>query len=173
LPIGKRAEGNELTERAKTILVRACKSDGSEYRRWKAEVIRQEGPLIVLDAKFDRQIKHEHLGTILKGTASIEYYWLDRWYNVFRFSQPDGSLRNFYCNINEPPSFDGSVLSYIDLDIDVVVNPDLSYVVLDLDDFERNGNAYGYSAETRFKARAALDELTGMINAGDFPFNLN
>jgi protein associated with RNAse G/E len=125
----------------------------------------------VLDAKFDRTVEHELLGTIARGTLSVEYYWLDRWYNVFRFLAPGGVLRNFYCNVNKPPSFDGQILSYIDLDIDVVVEPDFSFSVLDLDEFERNVLRYDYPLEIQISARSAVDELIGLIQARAFPFN--
>ena len=78
------------------ITVRACKYDGSEHRRWPAKVLKQEGSLLVLDASFPEDITHDLLGTILSGTRSIEYYWLDRWYNIFRFYQPNGELRSYY-----------------------------------------------------------------------------
>jgi uncharacterized protein len=129
------------------------------------------GSLLILDAQFDQDIEHELLGTISSGTLSTEYYWLDRWYNIFRFSEPNRKLRNFYCNINSPPIFDGRVLSYVDLDIDVLVNPDFSYQVLDLDDFEQNAKLFGYPAEVQSRARRAVDELIDLIGARSFPFS--
>lgn len=153
------------------ITVRAHKYDGSEHRSWKARVLRQEGPLLVLDATFDREIKHDLLGTIASGTSSIEYYWLDRWYNVFRFADPKGRLRSYYCNVNVPPEFDGQVLSYIDLDIDILVEPDLTYRVVDLDDFEQNAKLFGYSEDVQKKARQALRRLIELIESRGFPFS--
>lgn len=155
----------------KTITVRAHKYDGSEHRNWPAQVLRQEGSLIVLDACFDQEISHDLLGTIVAGTTSIEYYWLDRWYNVFRFSQPDGELRNYYCNVNVPPEFDGENLSYVDLDIDILVEPDFSFRIVDLEDFEANAPRYGYSDRVQQSARQALTELVGLIENRSFPFN--
>jgi protein associated with RNAse G/E len=147
------------------------KYDGREHRRWPARIERVEGPLLVLDAVFDEEIEHDLLGTISSGTISTEYYWLDRWYNVFRFSDANGRLQNFYCNINQPPSFDGRILSYIDLDVDVLVAPDFSYKILDLDDFEENAKRYAYPDDVQANARRALVELTGLIESGAFPFN--
>ena len=152
------------------ITVRACKYDGSEHRRWLATVVKQEASLLVLDASFSEEISHEFLGTIVSGTRSIEYYWLDRWYNVFRFSQPNGELRIYYCNVNIPPKFDGQTLSYVDLDIDILVEPDLTYRVVDLKDFEQNARRYDYSAEVQTKASRALIELIDLIESRAFPF---
>ena len=147
------------------------KYDGHEHRRWHARIAKRDGPLLVLDAVFEEEIQHHLLGTIPLGTVSTEYYWLDRWYNVFRFSDPNGKLKNFYCNVNAPPQFDGRVLSYIDLDIDVLVAPDLTYSILDIDDFEENANRYPYPEEVQANAGRALAELTALINSRSFPFN--
>jgi protein associated with RNAse G/E len=153
------------------IVVRVLKYDGREHRRWPARIARIDGPLLVLDAVFEDEIEHDLLGTISSGTISTEYYWLDRWYNVFRFSDPDRELKNYYCNVNQPPSFDGHVLSYIDLDIDVLVAPDLTYRVLDVEDFEENARRYAYPKELQANTRRGLKELTELIESRAFPFN--
>jgi protein associated with RNAse G/E len=152
------------------IKVKTFKLDGKPHRTWNAELVRQEGPLLVLDGTFASDIEHDLLGTIAAGTRSVEYYWMERWYNVFRFSQPNGELRNYYCNISVPPSFDGSILSYVDLDLDILVAPDFSYQTLDVDDFEKNCQAYGRSNEIRAAAQLASDEVIAMIQARQFPF---
>ncbi len=154
-----------------SIAVCAYKYDGALHRTWAAELIRREGPLLLLDAKFTEEINHDLLGTIAVGTHSLEYYWLDRWYNVFRFAQPDGRLRNYYCNVNQPPAFDGKTLSYVDLDLDILVAPDFSYQILDTEDFETNAERYGYTHEVQTSARRAVDELVTMIETRRFPFD--
>jgi uncharacterized protein len=153
------------------IIVSVRKYDGREHRRWNARLAKREESLLILDAVFEEEIEHDLLGTIALGTVSTEYYWLDRWYNVFRFSDNNGRLKNFYCNINQPPAFDGSVLSYIDLDIDVFVAPDLTYKILDLDDFEANARMFVYPEDVQAHAHGALKELTELIEARAFPFN--
>ena len=153
------------------ITVRAHKHDGSQHRSWPAHIVRQDGFLLVLDAEFAEEVQHELLGTILSGTLSVEYYWLDRWYNIFRFSHPTGELRNYYCNVNVPPLFDGQILSYVDLDIDILVNIDFSYSILDLEEFDQNAERYGYSPEIRQNAGRAVKELIELIESRSFPFS--
>src|SRR5712664_524111 len=82
------------------ITVRVLKYDGTEYRRWKASLAQQEDSLLVLDAKFEHDVQHQLLGEIKRGTRTIECYWLDRWYNIFRFLDEKGRTRLFYCNVN-------------------------------------------------------------------------
>lgn len=153
------------------LTVRVLKYDGSEYRRWNAQVARQDDTLLVLDAKFEFDVTHDSLGTIPRGTKTVEYYWFDRWFNVFEFLKDDGSTRLFYCNINTPASLDKGVLSYIDLDIDVLVQPDFSYQTLDLEEFEENASRYGYSDEVRHEAELAVNEVKRMIEDRQFPFS--
>jgi protein associated with RNAse G/E len=143
------------------IVVRVFKYDGREHRRWTARVVQQAGPLIVLHAVFEEEVNHDLLGKIASGTTSKEFYWLDRWYNVFRFGD------RFYCNVTQPPQFDGAVLRYVDLDLDILVERDFSYRILDLEDFE----AWSYPAEVQHNARQALNELIMLIESRGFPFN--
>jgi uncharacterized protein len=152
------------------ITVRVLKHDGSQYRRWNARLSHREGDLIVLDAEFDVDVSHELLGEIKRTTRTVEYYWLNRWYNVFRFLRNDGSTRLWYCNINRPPQFEGHTLTYVDLDIDILVQPDLSFQVLDEDEFEANARIYGYSDEEKAGVRSAAEELIAMIEQRHFPF---
>jgi len=153
------------------ITVRVLKHDGAEYRRWNATIARQTGSLIILNAAFDDDVQHDLLGNISRGTRTIEYYWLDRWYNIFRFLESDGTTKLFYCNVNMPPAISGGILSYIDLDIDILVQPDFSYRVLDLDEFASNALHYGYSEQVKSQAQSAIDELISMIETRQFPFS--
>ncbi|MBD0370816.1 MAG: DUF402 domain-containing protein [Pyrinomonadaceae bacterium] len=153
------------------IAVRVLKYDGTLHREWRAHVSERAESLLVLDAEFEEEVNHSRLGLIRRGTVSVEYYWLDRWYNVFRFLEPDGSLKIFYCNVNMPPALDGRVLTYVDLDIDMIVFPDLSIEILDLDEFEANALRYSYPAHVKSGAHKALDELQSLIETRAFPFD--
>ena len=147
------------------------KYDGSDYRQWSGTVSRREGSLLQLDAAFSIEVSHHSLGLISRGTRLVEYYWLDRWYNVLRFLNDDLSTRFFYCNVTTPPKLENELLTYVDLDIDILALPDLSYEVLDLDEFEANAGRYGYDEEIKLRSQAAVDELKSMIEARAFPFD--
>jgi uncharacterized protein len=169
MPVFRRQDAlqslSSMIKVADSVTVSVLKYDGTEYRRWTGTMVRQEGQLIVLEAAFEFDVNHDLLGQISRGTRTIEYYWLDRWYNIFRFLESDGATLLYYCNISTPPTLHGSVLSYMDLDIDILVQPDFSYQVLDLDEFVTNATRYEYSDQTKAQARAAVAELISMINA--------
>jgi protein associated with RNAse G/E len=153
------------------IVVHSCKHDGRVGRTWPARVARRENSLIVLDAFFAEEVRHPLIGTIEAGTLSTEFFWTDRWYSVFRFQEPSGRLLKFYCNINTPPTLASGVLSFIDLDVDVLVHPDYSFEVLDEDEFEHHAELYQYPPAYRDNVQEALEELRGLIENRRFPFS--
>ncbi len=155
----------------KNFTINSLKFDGKIHRSWKAEIIEETVDLIIFEGTFEKEIKHPHLGVIRPDTISYEFYWKNRWYNIFRFHEPEGNLRNYYCNINQPPAIENNQLSYIDLDVDVLVWTDLSFEILDLDEFEENSKRFGYSKELREKVDKSLAEILRLIKNKDFPFD--
>ena len=151
------------------VTINSRKYDQSIRRTWTCELIEQNPPALVFVGEFDRDVEHPGLGSIARGTLSYEYYWLDRWYNIFRFHEPSGAFRNYYCNISMPPIFIDGVLNYVDLDIDVLVWPGSKYEILDLEEYEENALKFGYTAATRLKVKAALAELISMIGDDELP----
>lgn len=150
--------------------INSRKFDGRIHRSWKAEMIKEDKMLLVFLGKFEKEVKHPHLGVIGRGTTSYEYYWLDRFYSIFRFHEPDDSFRNFYCNLNLPPTFKDSVLDYVDLDIDVLVWKNFKFEILDLDEFAENSRRFNYSAELIQTVEINLQELINLIENRKFPF---
>ena len=74
-----------IAARGAPFTVQVLRYDGTEHRRWSAKLARRDGPLFVLDAEFDCEVRHEHLGHIPLGTRTVEYYWQNEWFNVFQF----------------------------------------------------------------------------------------
>lgn len=153
------------------VTIQSLKYDRSCHRKWTAKFIASSGSLLEFVGEFENEVSHPHLGIIRPGTISYEYYWLDRWYNVFRFHEPVGTLRNYYCNVNMPPVYMNNVLEYVDLDIDIVVWRDHSYEVLDLDEFEENAVKFGYGGSLKIRAYDVVEELKRLIETREFPFD--
>lgn len=154
------------------VTVNSRKYDLSIRRTWHCRLIERKDPLLVFVGEFDSDVGHPDLGLVAKGTVSYEYYWLDRWYNIFRFHEPNGSLRNFYCNINMPPTFQEGVLDYVDLDIDIVVWPDGRIRTLDAEEFDKNLAIFDYPTAIIGQTRNALTELMNLIESRQYPFDV-
>lgn len=160
-----------LTDAEKIVTINSRKFDGRIHRSWTAKLLEKKDSLLCFVGEFDHEIKHSHLGVIKRGTLSYEFYWLNRWYNVFRFDEPDGGLRNFYCNLSMPPIFKNDVLDYVDLDVDVLIWQDFSYQILDLEEFEENSAKFNYPKKVHDKADKSLIRLIKMIEKRSFPFS--
>ena len=160
-----------MTKQNRIAEINSRKFDGKIHRRWNAELVEQTGSRLTFVGKFAEEVNHPHLGVIRRGTISYEFYWLNRGYNVFRFHEPEGDLRNFYCNLNLPPKFANGVLDYVDLEVDVVVWKDFSYEILDLDEFEENAKIFGYSKTLRVEVRSNLKKILSLVEGKSFPFD--
>ncbi len=153
------------------ITINSRKFDGEIHRSWKAELIDETDELYIFVGVFDLEVKHSKLGVIRRNTLSYEFYWKNKWFNIFRFHEPEGNLRNFYCNINQPPELKNRILDYIDLDIDVLVWQDFSFEILDTDEFEENILKYKYSERLQKKVHKSLAEIIELIENKNFPFD--
>jgi protein associated with RNAse G/E len=160
-----------MLETFQTITINSRKFDEKIHRSWKADFIEQRDSLLIFHGEFEEEVRHSELGIIRRGTISYEYYWLDRWYNVFKFFEPSGELRNFYCNLNMPPRFKNNVLDYVDLEIDVLVSKNFEVKILDREEFEENSKLFNYSTDLIKKTFDTLDELLKIIEAREFPFS--
>ena len=139
--------------------VNARKFDGSLRRSWECELVCFDGETLRVRGVFAETVEHSDLGTLLKGTVSHETFWLSRWYNVFRFENADGTLRNHYINISMPPTFDGKTIEFVDLDIDIVIWPDGRRIVLDEDEFAENLVKYKYPTYLVEKVKNTVETL--------------
>ena len=153
------------------VTVNSRNFDGTLRRSWKADLVRLDKPLIELVGMFDVEVDHSDLGLIRRGTVSYEYYWLDRWYNVFRFHEPTGEFRNYYCNINMPPEFANDILDYVDLDIDILVDESGAISILDMEEFADNSRRFSFPQTVIASAKRAVDELITLIEKREFPFD--
>ncbi len=153
--------------------INSRKFDGSIHRSWNAELIEQKENFLSFAGVFENEVNHDTLGVIRRGTISYEFYWFDRWYNIFRFHEPDGELRNFYCNISQPPKLENHVLDYVDFDIDVLVWSDFSYHILDFEEFAGNKEIYKYPPEIIHKVHHSVSEIETLIKMRHFPFDFN
>ena len=156
-------------EISREITIHAKKYDGRVRKTWTGGVLTESDEVLVLVARFEKTVKHNDLGIIEAGTVSFEHFWFDRWYNVFRFHRPDGTLLAHYVNIAMPAVLEGEILSYTDLDIDVIRWADGRVEVLDRDDFEKNQVKYSYPPDVIETVEVALSEVLTLIDNGELP----
>jgi protein associated with RNAse G/E len=93
--------------------------------------------------------------------AALELYPRDAWFNLYTVFRPDGTLHFHYLNIALPPMLSAGRLTFVDLDLDLSIAPDLSCEVLDEDEFRDHAAQWGYPAALQARAWATLEALLG------------
>jgi uncharacterized protein len=102
------------------------------------------------------------------GDIFTEFYFWNRWFNVFHVVSAEGTLRGWYCNVTQPPGVTGDTLTYVDLELDLFVHPDGRMTVLDEDEFAVAEREL-YRPEDAQGARAGLAELIELASGGALP----
>ncbi len=92
----------------------------------------------------------------------LQFFWPQRWYMLSAFYN-DRTLIHTYATIIQPATIGLDRISYVDLDLSVLVKPDLSYEVLTQAEFEQMADLFHYSEEVRISALMALSALTSTI----------
>src|SRR5438270_6079921 len=66
----------------------------------------------------------------------LQLYWPGRWYTLSAFYD-DRSLIHTYASIIQPAVFESQRLHYTDLDLSLLIQPDLSYEILTQAEFDQ------------------------------------
>jgi len=102
------------------------------------------------------------------GDRFTEYYYPDRWYNVFHIADPSGRHKGWYCNVAQPARIDEEGVAFVDMALDLFVHPDGRYTVLDEDEFGLAAEQL-YSPEDAARARAGLAQLIDLAERRGLP----
>jgi protein associated with RNAse G/E len=92
----------------------------------------------------------------------LQLFWPQRWYMFSAFYE-NSRLVHAYAHIIQPITVGFDRLSFVDLDLAVLVNPDLSYKVLTQAEFDYMASMLNFSDDIRVSALMALHSLTSSI----------
>ena len=92
----------------------------------------------------------------------LQFFWPQRWYMLSAFYE-GRVLRHTYAAIIQPANIEIERLSYVDLDLSILVKPDLTYEVLTQAEFEQMADLLHYSEETRIGSLMAMRTITSSI----------
>jgi uncharacterized protein len=141
---------------------------GERKIQYQGEVIQRLSHGVVIQAYWKQPTKDLGYTLFEPGDQFIEYYYTDRWFNIFDISSAGGTRKGWYCNIAEPAHIHDEQIEQVDLLLDVWVNPKGAPLVLDEDEFESDTTL---NDEQRRGAQRALQDLLQMIAAQTEPFS--
>lgn len=109
---------------------------GKQVWRYTGEIIDSGANSVCLQARFNRDYADIGVLVFERGDLMTEWFYRDRWYNIFKVQDGDGErLKGYYCNITRPAEITAQTVAADDLALDVVVNPSGEITVLDEDEF--------------------------------------
>jgi len=152
-----------MNTKKQRIIIRKLDVDHQETWRYEGQILRIEPDCLLIEALFNRDDLQFHGITLKRNDPFIERYYQDRWYNIFEMhDREDGHLKGWYCNVSKPAEFNPGEITYVDLALDLLVYPDMRYLILDEDEFR----CLNIDETSRSKAREALEELISLVKTG-------
>lgn len=140
---------------------------GENVLEYSGDVVERDKTWVCLRARFSRDDVDAGYVVFRRGDEFIEWFYADRWYNVFEMHDvDDGHLKGWYCNITRPALITDHWIKADDLALDVFVSPDGSILVLDEDEFAE----IVISAEERRLALMAVEEIRRLVAKQEPPF---
>ncbi len=147
----------------------------SELKLFRKRIIPEECLLLDQDVILyhDQEVIITKWNTIHpKKTLHHGYscYFMERGFKVSKFYDHDGNLISWYCDIIKH-TFDPETNSYVftDLLVDVIVYPDGSVRVVDLDELADAARDHLLTADDMQLALRRTDKLLNLIYKGAFP----
>lgn len=150
----------------KDLIVYKLDEKGKQVWEYPAVELDRGDHFIRLEAFFNRDDLDLGFAIFARGDRFIEYFYNDRWYNIFAVH--DGLsevLKGWYCNVCRPAALGETEIRCEDLALDVWVPPAGEPLVLDEDEFAD----LAITAGERAKSLAALSELLRMARNEELP----
>ena len=150
------------------IAIRKLLDDGTPSYVWHGQIVERHPDSLVVEAYYHRDFRD--LGYVIfeRHDLFVEFYYLNRWYNVLQVYSDGGELRGWYCNITRPAELVGSDLIFTDLALDLFVYPDGRYLPLDVEEFEEKAASI-YTPDEVTAGRAAFQELQHLAETHSMP----
>ncbi len=140
---------------------------GEEKIRYHGELIEGSADRAVIRAVWTLPPRDLGYTRFEPGDQFVEYYYTDRWFNIFAIASTDHTRKGWYCNIAEPAQLAGDTIKQIDLLLDVWINPQGEPLILDEDEFTADTTL---SERQRSGARQGLQALLSLLETRQEPF---
>lgn len=141
---------------------------GREVWRYDGHTLERDATRLVLEARFNRDDIDLGYVKFRRGDRFVEYFYADRWYNVFAIHDVDDDhLKGYYCNVTRPAVLGDGVVRADDLALDVFVFPDGRTQVMDEEEYA----ALPLTLDERQHALAAVTELQRRARNAEPPFD--
>lgn len=138
------------------ITVYKCDHNGKVVWQYQGSVVDRGETWLCLAALFEPQEADLGFVVFRNGDIFTEWFYADRWYNVFRVEDGQtGALKGWYCNITRPAEIGDDFVRADDLALDVYVLPNGNLMLLDEEEFD----ALNLPLDERIAALRAVEAI--------------
>jgi hypothetical protein len=143
--------------------------NGTETLRYTGEVVHRDSESVCVRAVFTFSTRDLGYVTLKTGDLFIEWFYTNRWYNVFLiYDVDDGRFKGCYCNLTRPADIHAEFVAADDLALDVWVAPDGTTTLLDEEEYA----ALNLDTTTDAHVQAAVQDIQERVGRGDAPFEV-
>ena len=158
-----------LPEVGTEVYIQSYKHNGSLHRTWCKG--------FVLESDEDRYVAVTNKAWVIEGDGrkwltrepAVYFFWTHRWYNVIAMLRKNGIY--YYCNLASPSLYDGEAIKNIDYDLDIKLYPDLSYQILDENEYNLHAREMCYPQKVKKIVERSVSLLIDEMDKGADPFN--
>ncbi len=153
------------------ITLLAQKYNRAPHMEWPATMVAQTASRTVCYAGPQTVVTHHSKGVqFALGRHALCVYEPDAWFNTLFDFDDRGDLLEIYCNVALPYELNAGLLTWVDLDLDVVLTPESSAFVADEEEFIAHAARFGYPEEVVSRARETVSLLLDRYHRRAFPF---
>lgn len=153
---------SHLDRRNLRKMITVVKQDprGKAKLRYQGEIAESLPDKIIIQAIWTHPSRDLGYIQFEPGDCFTEYFYTDRWFNIFEITSAAGTRKGWYCNVTEPAVIFDHRVEQIDLILDVWVSPDGKALILDEDEFAADSTL---SDEQRERARQGLQAILQLL----------
>ncbi len=133
---------------------------GEAKIRYSGEIVKHLSHGVVVQANWTLPARDLGYTIFEPGDQFTEYYYTDRWFNIFDIARSNGTRKGWYCNVAEPARIHDARIEQIDLLLDVWVSPRGEPLLLDEDEFTADTTL---TQDQRVGAQQGLKALLHLI----------
>jgi uncharacterized protein len=144
------------------------KMDEKPHYEWSPSLIINEQSFRMTAWQSPRDLLHHtKSSTFTFNNDAIEFFWSGLPFSIGLSYDTINQDIIYYCNIHLPCVFEDELISFIDLDLDVVKRNDDSAKIIDWDDFEHNKKLFSYSEKIEKFVPEIAEKLKDLLNKYD------
>lgn len=152
------------------IQIKSLKHDQSIHRIWHENNILHMNDQELIGKNVNTFVTEASGKVWQTNGLSIFCFYPYQWFNIIIvFSNKDTYY--YYVNIASPYEMTGNILTYIDYDIDFIVNKDYTYKTVDVDEYRAHSKRYDYNENVKEAVEGAVHTVKQMIRERQAPFN--